>query len=107
MKYFKDCCSYLKDNPEGYWFKRKLYGWGWTPATWQGWAILFVFIAYIMNVTINFVPNHEPNESELIWFFAKVFGSVAILLVICYKTGESPKWMWGLPEKGRKNDSKK
>lgn len=36
MSLIKNCVEYLKDNPEGYWFKRKLYGWGWTPAKWQG-----------------------------------------------------------------------
>jgi hypothetical protein len=25
--------KYLKDNPEVYWFKAKLYGWGWFPVT--------------------------------------------------------------------------
>lgn len=26
MNYFKKYKEYLKDNPKGYWFKRKLYG---------------------------------------------------------------------------------
>jgi hypothetical protein len=33
---FKKYIEYLKDNPQGYWFKRKVWGWGWTPVTWQG-----------------------------------------------------------------------
>lgn len=32
---FKNYLDYIRDNPHGYWFKRKLYGWGWTPVTWQ------------------------------------------------------------------------
>jgi len=39
--------EYLKDNPNKYWFRRKLYGWGWTPATWQGWLTLLIFILII------------------------------------------------------------
>ena len=27
----KQYIAYLKDNPQGYWFKAKLYGWGWVP----------------------------------------------------------------------------
>ena len=27
--------QYLKDNPQGYWFRRKLFGWGWVPVKWQ------------------------------------------------------------------------
>jgi hypothetical protein len=30
---FKRQLDYLRNNPQRYWFKRKLYGWGWTPAT--------------------------------------------------------------------------
>ncbi len=31
-----------------YWFKAKNYGWGWYPATWQGWLILagFIYLNY-------------------------------------------------------------
>ena len=28
----KEYIAYLKDNPQGYWFKARLYGWGWAPA---------------------------------------------------------------------------
>ena len=28
MSIFKNYREYYKNNPEGYWFKRKLYGWG-------------------------------------------------------------------------------
>ena len=27
----KEYIAYLKDNPQGYWFKARLYGWGWVP----------------------------------------------------------------------------
>lgn len=104
MKHFKDCCEYLKDNPEGYWFKRKLYGWGWVPVKWQGWLVILAFVAYLVEVGTSLAPNPEPTESELMWFFVKVFGSVIVLILICYKTGESPKWMWGLPSKRIKKD---
>ena len=42
---FKKYWQYLKDNPEGYWFKRKLYGWGWVPVKWQGWLVIAISIA--------------------------------------------------------------
>ena len=28
--------EYIRNNPKGYWFKRKLYGWGWFPVKWEG-----------------------------------------------------------------------
>ena len=30
------------------WFKRKTYGYGWTPATWQGWLIIAVWIGLVL-----------------------------------------------------------
>ena len=39
--------SYMRDNPEGYWFKAKLYGWGWTPVTWQGFSVTLGYIALV------------------------------------------------------------
>jgi hypothetical protein len=27
-------------NPPHTWFRRKRIGWGWSPGTWEGWAIV-------------------------------------------------------------------
>jgi hypothetical protein len=43
MNFLSRYIRHLKDNPEQYWFKRKAYGWGCVPATWQGWLTLGVF----------------------------------------------------------------
>jgi len=40
MQFFNDYIEYVRDNPRRYWFKRKLFGWGWTPVTRQGWAVV-------------------------------------------------------------------
>ena len=32
---FKNYLDYIRDNPKGYWFKRKPFGYGWTPVKWQ------------------------------------------------------------------------
>ena len=31
-----------------YWFKRRRFGWGWTPVTWQGWLTVAFFIGLII-----------------------------------------------------------
>jgi len=86
--------AYLKDNPKGYWFKRKMYGWGWTPARWQGWVIILFFLALIIKIALS-LP-YEPTSGELEIFFAKIILSVGVLIFICYKTGEKPRWQWGI-----------
>jgi len=88
--------EYLKDNPKGYWFKRRLYGWGWVPATWQGWLTIFIFIGFLILNGIWLASKGEvPNKIDWIFFFATLIISVSVLIFICYKKGEKPKWSWG------------
>lgn len=98
MNVLKTYIEYLKDNPEGYWFKRKLYGWGWTPATREGWAVMLVFIVAVVLIAIR----GESLTSESAVFkevFAPIFFLVFILIYIAFRTGEKPCWMWGFPKK--------
>ena len=92
---FKKYIDYIKNNPEGYWFKRKLYGWGWTPAKWQGWIVMAVFIILILVDSFILDLNPEPTLTQTNLFFIKIILNVAVLILICYKTGEKPKWQWG------------
>jgi len=102
---FKEYIEYFKDNPKGLWFKRKLYGWGWTPVTWQGWLVTLTFIGFILWTGVSLsASGEEPTDTELKWYFIKIVGAVILLIIIAYKTGEKPRWQWGVP---KKNDSKK
>ncbi|PIR77937.1 MAG: hypothetical protein COU28_04330 [Candidatus Magasanikbacteria bacterium CG10_big_fil_rev_8_21_14_0_10_36_16] len=97
---FKKYIDYIKDNPEGLWFKRKLYGWGWVPVKWQGWFIILIFLGFILWTGHSLgASNQEPTLNELDWFFAKIAIAVFLLLFICYKKGEKPRWQWGIPKK--------
>jgi len=70
------------------WFKRKCFGWGWTPYSWQGWLVLAIWMALIY--ISMYLIDHEWLKNVVIMV---VF--TGILLVICYKKGEKPKWQWG------------
>lgn len=93
----KEYIAYLKDNPEGYWFKRKLYGWGWAPATWQGWAVTFVYVAVSIFFVLT-IDETSPNSEVAFTFFLPFVLLTIMFLRICYKKGEKPKWQWGLPK---------
>jgi len=95
----KDQIAYLKDNPKGYWFKRKIYGWGWVPVKWQGWVIILVFILLLIGSALSITKNEEPTNRELTLFFIKEAVLVTLLITICYKKGEKPRWQWGIKEK--------
>jgi hypothetical protein len=32
------------------WFRRKRWGYGWMPCTWQGWVVTVLFIAAVMGI---------------------------------------------------------
>ncbi len=81
------------------WFKAKNYGWGWYPATWQGWVITLLFVGLIANEAGNLSTDTESTPYTSL----KIFTLACILIGICYKTGEKPYWRWGK----EKNHSKK
>ena len=74
-----------------YWFPAKTYGWGWgLPITWQGWVVMFAFIAAVAFVIAVFPPHrHLPA------FLVGLFGCVIGLVAICWWKGEPARWRWG------------
>ena len=98
MDMFKEYIAYLKDNPSGYWFKRKLYGWGWTPARWQGWVTVIVFAFLIGFTTALSLHDYRTEGIDWVRFLLPTIVLVGLLIFICYKKGEKPKWQWGKPK---------
>lgn len=99
MKFIQEYIEYLKDNPEHYWFKRKPFGWGWTPVTWQGWGVTLIFIGALILNAIRLDVRSATDGEFLSPFLIETVIMVGILIIICYKTGERPRWEWGLPKK--------
>lgn len=94
MHLFADYIAYLKDNPEGYWFKRKLYGFGWVPARWQGWTTLFVYVAFVIWLSLS-VPADVSDETAVAYVLGPILGATLLLLAISWRTGEPLRWQWG------------
>ncbi len=94
---FKEYIAYLKNNPEGYWFKRKAFGWGWTPVKWQGWVVVGAYIAVLLFLALTIDENSPPRELAFTFLIPAVFITI-VFIRICYKKGEKPKWTWGFPK---------
>lgn len=85
-----------------YWFKRKWYGWGWYPATWEGWFATGAWVALFVAGEVAYV-NRLGEDSP--WqLHAVFFGYVALITLalfsVCLRFGERPRWQWGPPREG-------
>ena len=94
MNLFDEYVAYLKDNPDGYWFKAKLYGIGWMPAKKQGWAVLGMYLLFVLGLVL-LAPNMVNDEQAMTHVMVPIFVATALLLAIVLRTGEPLKWHWG------------
>ena len=79
-----------------YWFRAKEYGYGWYPATWQGWLVLGAWL--VVFVILLFVFESIRKFNDGLATIILLVGSVAsssILILISKKTGEPAAWRWG------------
>ncbi len=76
----------------GYWFARKLYGYGATPVTWQGWLSTAVYLG-IVGLAAWLAPTPFMKVGTIVPITA------AYLYFLWGKTDGGFSWRWG-PEKG-------
>ena len=101
MAYF----VYDKDmsNENKLWFRRKKYGWGWTPANRYGWLCLGAHILVVSLSAFFLLPTRVGETTaapRLTILFLIVLSATFILVGICYAKGEPPKWQWGDKHEG-------
>jgi hypothetical protein len=71
-----------------YWFPAKKSGWGWgRPTSWHGWAVLLVFATFV----VGGIPLIQVRYGNLA-YLAYVVVCDAILVAICWLTGEPTAW---------------
>jgi hypothetical protein len=98
---FKKYLSYFKDNPNHYWFKRKIWGWGWVPVMWQGWLTTLLYIVLVLLLVLTreeSIPGDPDSGSNFLVSGMPIIILTVLFIFIAYKKGEKPKWQWGLPK---------
>jgi hypothetical protein len=80
------------------WFRAKPDGWGWTPASWQGWVVAALYVAAVGSWLGYYFSTREALR--LGWHFDlaaawPVLVASAILIAICWLKGERPSWYRG------------
>ncbi|MDB5254171.1 MAG: hypothetical protein JWL80_237 [Parcubacteria group bacterium] len=84
----------MESNSHNIWFKRKTYGWGWTPVTWQGWLAIFVYIILVVISALT-LDDQSPTREVMFNFALPVALLTFALIWLAYKKGERPRWQWG------------
>lgn len=90
----------MKDPPglptKNYWFPAKRFGWGWgPPRTWQGWVATAVYVAATVAICVRAPPTSDPGRFVLLVSLAS-----AAFVLVCWLTGEPPRWRWGDRDNG-------
>ncbi|MGZ3856749.1 MAG: hypothetical protein ACXVKO_10870, partial [Bacteriovorax sp.] len=78
------------------WFRRKRYGWGWTPITWQGWAVTTLFVAVPLAVKLIVKELGYSKDVQNFSLLAALPLVIVGLVVVCLRYGERPRWQWGM-----------
>lgn len=78
------------------WFSAKRYGWGWTPCSWEGWVITAI-AAFSIGMNIAGVANMPALSPAQVFSLSVLptWVTIILLIIICYLTGEKPRWRWG------------
>jgi hypothetical protein len=79
------------DAQPKYWFPAKRYGWGWgLPVCWQGWLVMAAYVGLVVFGAFLF-----PPRTELAGYLIYLTVLCAVLIGICWRKGEPPRWRWG------------
>ncbi len=81
----------MSRDPKYIWFPAKTYGWGWgLPCRWQGWVVMAVYLVLVVGGA--FFLRAVRNGPVFIAYMTVL---TAVLVVICWRKGETPRWRWG------------
>lgn len=72
--------------PQRLWFKRRRYGWGWMPVTWEGWLVTVIFLVTVLIAALRLSPAY---------LLPVIVVETACLLLVCFAKGPTPRWRMG------------
>lgn len=80
-----------------YWFKRRRYGFGWTPVTREGWLALGLYLAAVLGGALVLGKLKASNPPQ--WTTTAYLSIVLVLTIgfiaIAVIKGPTPRWRWG------------
>ncbi|MCA9344819.1 hypothetical protein KC946_03195 [Candidatus Saccharibacteria bacterium] len=86
----------MKGNNNKYWFKRRRYGFGWFPVSWEAWCLIVIYLLLVIIGSL-FVGGESGSSlsSEVVIYLGLVLAGAVGLIFVSYLKGPKPKWRWG------------
>ncbi|MPZ56815.1 MAG: hypothetical protein GEU91_10040 [Rhizobiales bacterium] len=86
-----------------YWFKPKVFGYGASPTTWEGWAVVAGYCAVVTIVTLAALIIVEPGTVSasvqwlmwLVWLAVVAIATAVLTVVSKRRTDGEWRWRWG------------
>ena len=87
----------MEQTSKKYWFKRRRYGYGWVPVTWQGWLSVVVLVVAAVGTAYAVLPPkpQQPDAAQLTVFLGGLGIYVLAIAVVGLTKGPAPHWRWG------------
>lgn len=76
-----------------YWFRRKRYGLGAFPSTWQGWTLTLAFIGFMLGMALY--QDGKGGEPDTLWWAIVIGATLLFVLIAWRKTEGGWGWRWG------------
>lgn len=78
------------------WFKRKRYGYGYTPVTKQGWLVTCGFVCFLLLFTFMMQGWLETEQPlAIIVFITGLVVFILIFLFVIQNHAPKAEWRWG------------
>lgn len=75
------------------WFRPKKFGYGATPVTWQGWAVIAAAVSAIAAAARLILVSHAGAPWAWTAFVAAAAAVLALLWIVCRRKSEG-EWRW-------------
>jgi hypothetical protein len=84
-----------------YWFKPKIFGYGATPVTWEGWLLATGYLVFVLFMTLGLLGREPSVVLWVLWVVVIVAVTAAMTWLARLKTEGEWRWRWGRTNTGR------
>jgi uncharacterized membrane protein AbrB (regulator of aidB expression) len=87
-----------------FWFKPKTLGYGATPTTWEGWAVVAVYSLVVLGCVVAMTVRKDSFSTFVSSIAMIVVATVVLVVVSVQKTDGTWRWNAGANQMAGKKD---